>query len=87
MNYLRREKYLSRIRPFIHDEGLIKVLTGVRRCGKSTVLEQIRDEILSEGITKENVIHLNLDPELDSCMFAAVFLVPFRSWNAGYSVP
>ncbi len=64
MNYLRREKYLSRIRPFIHDEGLIKVLTGVRRCGKSTVLEQIRDEILSEGVTKENVIHLNLDRKL-----------------------
>ena len=34
MHVYRREKYLAHIRSFYHDEGLIKVITGVRRCGK-----------------------------------------------------
>lgn len=41
-----RETYLSRIRPFI-GKDIIKVLTGIRRGGKSVLLEQIRDEINS----------------------------------------
>ena len=39
-----RENYLSKIRPFI-GKDIIKVLTGIRRGGKSVLLEQIRDEI------------------------------------------
>ena len=39
-----REKYLSEIRPF-YDSDLIKIITGVRRCGKSIILEQINTEI------------------------------------------
>jgi len=39
-----RENYISKIRPF-YDTDLIKIITGVRRCGKSVVLEQVRDEI------------------------------------------
>lgn len=41
-----RENYLSKIRPFI-GKDIIKVLTGIRRGGKSVLLEQIRDEINS----------------------------------------
>lgn len=43
------------------DEGIIKVLTGVRRCGKSTILEQIREELVSKGIPPKNILHFNLD--------------------------
>lgn len=52
-----REKYLNEIRSF-YDSDLIKIITGVRRCGKSVVLEQIRDE-LSEKT--DNIIYLDFD--------------------------
>ena len=51
--YIKRERYLSKIRPF-YDVDLIKVLTGVRRCGKSILLEQIKEEF----IEKSNYIYL-----------------------------
>lgn len=57
----KREKYLSKLRGFYHDTDMIKVLSGVRRCGKSTIMELIRDELLDDGIDKNNVIFLNLD--------------------------
>lgn len=57
----KREKYLSKLRGFYHDTDMIKVLSGVRRCGKSTIMELIRDELLDGGIDKNNVIFLNLD--------------------------
>ena len=41
---IQRENYLSKIRPFYHSD-LIKILTGVRRSGKSIILEQIMHEI------------------------------------------
>lgn len=44
-----REKYLSKIRPF-YDQDLIKVIMGVRRCGKSVILLQIIDELQARGI-------------------------------------
>jgi predicted AAA+ superfamily ATPase len=50
-----RETYLSKIRPFI-GKGIIKVLTGIRRGGKSVLLEQIRDEINSP-----NTVFLNFE--------------------------
>jgi predicted AAA+ superfamily ATPase len=56
---IMREQYLTKIRPFI-GQDIIKVLTGVRRSGKSTLLEQIRDEIASP-----NTIYLNFE-DLDN---------------------
>ena len=41
---IKRELYMSRIRPFIGTE-LIKVVTGIRRCGKSVMLEMIKLEL------------------------------------------
>ena len=52
-----REKYLSEIRDF-YDSDLIKIITGIRRCGKSVVMEQIRNE-LSEKT--DNIIYLDFD--------------------------
>ena len=43
-----REHYLEQIRPF-YDSDLIKIITGIRRCGKSVILEQVQDEIKAAG--------------------------------------
>lgn len=48
-NVYPRERYLSKIRPFYHSD-IIKVTTGIRRCGKSFILNAIMNELFSEGI-------------------------------------
>lgn len=55
-----REKYLSKIRPFF-DSDIIKVITGIRRCGKSCILKSIMDEFLAKGIRPSQIIHIPLD--------------------------
>lgn len=57
----KRELYLSKIRPFYNDEDMIKVLTGVRRCGKSSIMELICNELKDNKVTKENIVYINLD--------------------------
>ena len=47
---IKRELYMSRIRPFIGTE-LIKVMTGIRRCGKSVMLELIKQELTESGVS------------------------------------
>ena len=59
-NVYPREKYLSKIRPFYHSD-IIKVITGIRRCGKSFILKAIMNELLSEGISKTQIIYIPLD--------------------------
>lgn len=54
---IKREQYMSKIRPF-YDSDLIKVITGIRRCGKSVILDEIRKEI---EIKSNNTIFLNLE--------------------------
>ena len=50
MELFCREQYLSKIRGFYHDTDIIKVITDVSRCGKSSLMEMIRDELISEGV-------------------------------------
>ena len=57
----KREKYLKKIRPFYQADDIIKVITGVRRCGKSSLMEMIADEIRQSGVDDENIIYLDLD--------------------------
>jgi hypothetical protein len=57
----RREQYLSKIRGFYHDTDIIKVITGVRRCGKSSLMEMIKDELVESGISEDCIIYLDLD--------------------------
>ena len=61
MQLYRREKYLSRIRPFYHDEGIIKVLTGVRRCGKSCIMQSVAAELREQGVPESNIAYVDLD--------------------------
>lgn len=57
---LIRETYLSKIRPF-YDSNIIKVITGIRRCGKSYLLESIKDELSMKGIDDEHIVYINLE--------------------------
>lgn len=57
----KREKYLSKIRGFYHECELIKVLSGVRRCGKSSIMNLIMQELLLEGVSQDNILYFNLD--------------------------
>lgn len=56
-----RERYLERLRPFYDDAGLIKVITGIRRCGKSSLMACVADELRNRGVDGRNIIMLNLD--------------------------
>ena len=56
-----REKYLSAIRPFYQDTEMIKVFTGVRRCGKSSLLLLIQKELKEKGVADTNILFVNLD--------------------------
>lgn len=57
---IKREAYMSRIRPFIGNE-LIKVLTGIRRSGKSVMLELIQKELINQGVSVSQFITLNFE--------------------------
>lgn len=70
---IKREKYMRRIRPFIGSD-LIKVMTGIRRSGKSVMLELIKKELIENGIDEENIISLNFENMKNSHLLNAVVL-------------
>ena len=61
MQLYHRENYLKKIRGFFHADDLIKVITGVRRCGKSCLMQTIAEELSESGTPEENIIFLDLD--------------------------
>lgn len=71
---VQRERYLSKLRQ-LKDQNLIKVITGIRRCGKSTLLEAFKNELLLSGISAENIIFLNFEEREN---------LNFTNWTALY---
>lgn len=61
MDWYPRENYLKKIRDFYHATDIIKVITGVRRCGKSCLMETIALELKESGIPDESIIFFDLD--------------------------
>lgn len=57
---IERERYMSRIRPFI-GKDIIKVMTGMRRCGKSVMLELVKRELVREGVSEANFFSYNFE--------------------------
>ena len=55
-----RKEYLSRLLAW-KNEQVIKVVTGIRRCGKSTLLKQFQDHLLEEGVSQEQIISINFE--------------------------
>jgi predicted AAA+ superfamily ATPase len=63
---IERKRYLNKITPFI-EKPVIKVITGVRRCGKSTLLKQIIQLVENRNVAIEQIIHINMElMEFDS---------------------
>lgn len=52
---IQRPLYIEKIKPFI-DVKIVKILSGIRRCGKSTILEMIKQELLSRGVDEKHII-------------------------------
>lgn len=57
---IKRESYMKQIRPFI-GQNIVKVLTGIRRCGKSVMLKLIQEELLSQGISDTDFLSINFE--------------------------
>jgi hypothetical protein len=57
---IQRQDYIEKIKPFI-NKHIIKVLIGARRSGKSTILKQIIDSLLTDGIPQENIVWINFE--------------------------
>lgn len=64
---LKREIYLSKIRGFYHSD-LVKILVGIRRCGKSVILKQIIEELKEEGIDNEHIEYINFEYIENECL-------------------
>ena len=57
---INRPSYIKRLAEY-KDKDVVKIITGIRRCGKSTLLELFVDYLLDNGILQENIIHMNME--------------------------
>ena len=57
---VKREMYMKRIRPFIGTD-LIKVMTGIRRCGKSSLMKLMAEHLRDTGVTDDQIIEMNFE--------------------------
>ena len=58
---IRRRGYLEQLHASKGATGVIKVITGMRRCGKTTLMEQFEDDLRSEGIDDDHIFHINFE--------------------------
>ena len=72
MKLFSRENYLKKIRGFYHEDDIIKVITGVRRCGKSSLMHTIADELKNSGVPDENFLpQIDVTNPIDSNILTA----------------
>ena len=62
---VRRDHYLSMLRDF-RDEPLVKIITGIRRCGKSTLMEMFVSDLKENGVPEKSIIHMNFEDHENS---------------------
>ncbi len=60
MRLIQRELYMARLRA-LRDKAIIKVITGVRRCGKSTLMQLFQEELLQSGVSEKQIISINFE--------------------------
>lgn len=61
---IKREEYLNKLIS-LKDKQIIKVITGIRRCGKSTLFDLYEEYLLNNGVTSEQIIHINFEESDD----------------------
>ena len=59
--YVKRPSYIEQMMDYFDNRKIIKVLTGIRRCGKSVMMEQFRQHLLDSGIPEKNVMLIDLE--------------------------
>ena len=57
---IKRESYINEIKKFM-NKPIIKVITGMRRSGKSIILKLISEELINEGVSSNNIIYINFE--------------------------
>lgn len=60
MKLIQREQYLAKLRA-LREKAIIKVITGVRRCGKSTLMQLFQKELLQSGVSEKQIISINFE--------------------------
>ena len=60
MNRINRAEYLDKLIA-LRDKQIIKIITGVRRCGKSTLMELFQDKLREDGVSDDRIISINLE--------------------------
>ena len=75
---IKRELYMKRIRPFIGSD-LVKVMTGIRRCGKSVMLELIKDELKASGVDSSQFISINFEDMTPTCKLHRLCMMKSQS--------
>lgn len=84
---LDRPEYIDKIIPFL-DKPVIKVITGMRRVGKSRLLELVRDHLVARGVDERGIFFLNKELlEWDSVRTYTDAWEAIQTWFAGYSGP
>ncbi len=73
---IARPTYIEQLKPFINKHQ-IKILTGIRRSGKSTVLLLLKDELLASGVRKEQIISINFESFAYSHLLTATNLYQY----------
>jgi hypothetical protein len=78
---IRRDEYLRRLVGF-KDKRLIKIVTGIRRCGKSTLFELYRDYLRENGVAGEQIIAINFeDPDFEELLIWGASWKTSFTWN------
>lgn len=60
MKRIERREYLSKLKKF-RAKKLIKIITGARRCGKSTLMEIYRDWLITQGVSSQRIVFINFE--------------------------
>jgi len=61
---ITREIYMGKVRPFMNTQ-VVKVFTGIRRCGKSVLLQLAQDELRDQGVSEQQIMSLNFESAMD----------------------
>lgn len=75
---IKRELYIKKIRPFF-NKNIVKILVGIRRSGKSVMLQLVKDELIETGAAENQFVYINFESEKNASLKQAEALYPYIS--------